>query len=215
LAGKRRGKEGEPQLNPQRLTRILEGAQTVFLAHGFKGATTDMIQAAAGVSKATLYRYFQNKEDLFKAAMEVRSRQFLQDVAPLYAEAEDVGVFLAEFGKELLVTLLGQRSLEVVRLMMMESQRFPKLGKHFYLAGPKLGADVVERYLADAHLRGQVCVDNPALAAEHFISMIRGEIHFRALLGAAKPPTVEQMHRYVAATVAAFLRAYAPVPRDE
>jgi AcrR family transcriptional regulator len=210
LIGKRRGKQGEPQLDPQRLQQILAGAQTVFLAHGFKGATTDMIQAAAGVSKATLYRYFQTKEDLFKAAMEVRSRQFLEDVAPLYAETDDVEAFLTEFGKELLLALLGPRSLEVVRLMMMESQRFPKLGKHFYLAGPKLGADVVEKYLARAHMRGQVCVDNPVMAAEHFISMIRGEIHFRARLGAAKTPTDEQLQRYVAATVAAFLRAYGP-----
>lgn len=47
-------------------TRILEAAREQFLRLGFSPVTTDAIAAAAGVSKATLYRAFPGKELLFR-----------------------------------------------------------------------------------------------------------------------------------------------------
>jgi AcrR family transcriptional regulator len=168
-----------------------------------------MIQAAVGVSKATLYRYFATKEALFKAAMEVRSRRFVEKVGQLYAETEDVESFLNQFGVELLNRLLEPESLKVVRLMMMEGQRFPELGRHFYQAGPKSAVDVLENFLTQAHARGRLRIDDSAQASEHFMGMVRGEIWLRALLGAGSLPTAEQLRRHVATTVAAYTRAYA------
>ena len=200
----------EPRLSTARLERILEAAQAAFMAHGFNGATTDMIQAASGVSKSTLYRYFPTKEILFKAAMEARSRDFLNHVGQLCKDTDDVGTFLNEFGLEFLQALTHPGGLDLFRLMVSESQRFPKLGKLFYLTGPKGTADLVESYLAQAHARGQIHVDNPALAAEHFIGMIRGDVYLRCLLGVSKVPSLAQMQRFVAATVTAFLAGYGP-----
>ena len=47
--------------------QILEGARTVFLSAGFDGASMGEIARAAGVSKGTLYVYFDSKEALFEA----------------------------------------------------------------------------------------------------------------------------------------------------
>src|SRR5260370_7219755 len=47
--------------------QIMEGARTVFLADGFDGASMNDIARVAGVSKGTLYVYFESKEQLFKA----------------------------------------------------------------------------------------------------------------------------------------------------
>jgi AcrR family transcriptional regulator len=200
----------EPLLSGDRLERIIEAAQAAFLAHGFNGATTDMIQAAAAVSKSTLYRYFPTKELLFEAAMEAASRDFLQHVGLIYEAETDVETFLSTFGFEFLQELLKPRALDIVRLMVMESPRFPRLGKHFYLTGPKPTADLVERFLAQAQARGEIELENPAVAAEHFIGMIRGDIYLRCLLGASKPPSIDQMRRYVALTVAGFLDGCRP-----
>jgi len=46
--------------------RILEAAREQFLRLGFSPVTTDAIASAAGISKATLYRYFPGKERLFR-----------------------------------------------------------------------------------------------------------------------------------------------------
>ena len=47
--------------------QIVQGARSIFLAQGFDAASMSDIARAAGVSKGTLYVYFDNKEQLFEA----------------------------------------------------------------------------------------------------------------------------------------------------
>ncbi len=50
-----------------RRTEILEAATTVFSAKGFHTATMDDVAEAAGVSKGSLYNYFDSKESVIDA----------------------------------------------------------------------------------------------------------------------------------------------------
>src|SRR5690349_7821253 len=50
-----------------RRPEILAAALAVFAARGFTAARLDEVATRAGVTKGTLYLYFQNKEALFKA----------------------------------------------------------------------------------------------------------------------------------------------------
>ena len=47
--------------------QIVEGAREVFLSAGFDGASMNDIARASGVSKGTLYAYFDSKDELFEA----------------------------------------------------------------------------------------------------------------------------------------------------
>ncbi len=51
--------------DPVKREQILDGAKRVFMEQGFDAASMNDITRAAGVSKGTIYVYFQNKEDLF------------------------------------------------------------------------------------------------------------------------------------------------------
>jgi AcrR family transcriptional regulator len=56
-------------LSPARQTRrlrILDAAERVFRAEGFRGASMERIADAAGMSKVTLYGYFADKEAVFE-----------------------------------------------------------------------------------------------------------------------------------------------------
>ena len=57
--------------------QILEAATARFAEAGYEAASMDGLAAAAGVSKGSLYDYFQNKEDLFYAAFEWFEQQVL------------------------------------------------------------------------------------------------------------------------------------------
>ena len=52
-------------------SRILEAALAEFASLGLAGARTDRIAQAAGVNKALLYYYFDSKENLYRAALEM------------------------------------------------------------------------------------------------------------------------------------------------
>jgi TetR/AcrR family transcriptional regulator len=70
--------------------RILDAAAREFAAHGLAGARTESIAAAAGVNKALLYYYFDSKEKLYTAALEMIAERvrdismavFLRDASP-------------------------------------------------------------------------------------------------------------------------------------
>jgi TetR/AcrR family transcriptional regulator len=76
--------------SPETRSRILEAALAEFAAHGLAGARTEQIAAAAQVNKALLYYYFESKEKLYAATLEmvssrVRDRSmavFLREVSP-------------------------------------------------------------------------------------------------------------------------------------
>jgi TetR/AcrR family transcriptional regulator len=70
--------------------RILDAAVREFSENGLAGARTEQIATAAGVNKALLYYYYESKEKLYAAALEmvsakVRDRSmavFLRDASP-------------------------------------------------------------------------------------------------------------------------------------
>jgi AcrR family transcriptional regulator len=83
-----------------RRARILTAAEAVFRAQGFRGATMEGIAEAAGMSKATLYGYFPDKEAAFRAVaadfagrLETRFRAALAQPGPVTAR---VAAALAE-----------------------------------------------------------------------------------------------------------------------
>jgi AcrR family transcriptional regulator len=60
----RRGERREQQRQ-----RILEAARVVFFRDGFMPANLDEVAQRAGVAKGTLYRYFENKAELYVAVL--------------------------------------------------------------------------------------------------------------------------------------------------
>ena len=63
--------------------QIVEGARTIFLQHGFDAASMNDIARAAGVSKGTLYVYFDNKEQLFEAIVHEECQVHAEDTFDL------------------------------------------------------------------------------------------------------------------------------------
>lgn len=56
--------------------KILAAAEHIFARDGLAGARTDSIAAAAGVNKALLYYYFEDKESLYEAVIEQHLKEF-------------------------------------------------------------------------------------------------------------------------------------------
>ena len=66
-SGRRLGTRGQPA---ESRAAILKAAVAEFAEHGIAGARTDAIARAAGVNKALLYYYFQDKDTLYAAVLD-------------------------------------------------------------------------------------------------------------------------------------------------
>src|ERR1700677_2284359 len=82
--------------------QVMEGARTVFLASGFDGASMNDVARAAGVSKGTLYVYFDSKEQLFEALIREQRRQQAERLTELSMDSRDVREVLLNFGCRLI-----------------------------------------------------------------------------------------------------------------
>ncbi len=138
-ANQSEGLERGPQRKPRwrrraasRTGEILDAALSVFVTKGFASSRLDDVAAEAGISKGTLYLYFDNKAELFK---EVVRQVLLAALAQSVETAESEKN--AETGLRKLISgigvLLSDRRLSAIpKLVIGESGNFPELAA-FYL----------------------------------------------------------------------------------
>ncbi|MBW1843248.1 MAG: TetR/AcrR family transcriptional regulator [Deltaproteobacteria bacterium] len=80
--------------------RILEASKEIFFRDGFMDANLDEIAELAGVAKGTLYRYFDNKAQIYLAVLSRKARRFekkLQDSLDPQATPVDALVRVSRF----------------------------------------------------------------------------------------------------------------------
>ena len=136
----------------------MAAALELFVEKGFAATRLDDVAARAGVSKGTLYLYFDGKDALFKAVVE-------QGIVPLFVAAEQQ---IAEFegpSAELLRRLLvgwwqqiGATPLAgLSKLIIAEAHNFPELAQYYHeqviVRGRALLASVLQRGLASSEFR--------------------------------------------------------------
>lgn len=81
--------------------RILDAALSIFSRYGFRGARTDQIADAAGMSKPNLLYYFRSKEELYVAVLERTLDRWLEPLAGLSADADPAETIRAYVGVKL------------------------------------------------------------------------------------------------------------------
>jgi AcrR family transcriptional regulator len=112
---------------------ILTAALDVFGERGFAATRLDDIAARAGVSKGTLYLYFDNKEALFKAAIEATMTPAIEAAEEL---AADTGRPASELLREFVLgwwDQVGSTPLGALpKLLVAEGSNFPELARWFH-----------------------------------------------------------------------------------
>ncbi|MTJ48406.1 TetR/AcrR family transcriptional regulator [Dolichospermum sp. UHCC 0259] len=169
----------ERSLLVEKVDAILAGAMQEFLANGYAATTMDKVTAAAGVSKTTVYSYFQDKEGLFTALIEkLVQKKYLavfnpQDPQFLAGEPE---IVLRRIANNILNNIgCSQELLSFVRLIIAESGRFPSLAQVFVRNVDKTGLDTITQYFA-AHPELQL--PDAAVAARIFLGTL---VHFKII----------------------------------
>jgi AcrR family transcriptional regulator len=121
-----RRKDARPQ-------ELLAAALDLFVERGYAAARLDDVAARAGVSKGTLYLYFENKEELFKAVVR-------ENLVSALAEAEDQIERSSSNSRDLLRAFIlswwervGATKLSgISKLMMAESGNFPDVARFYH-----------------------------------------------------------------------------------
>lgn len=191
---------------------IMEAATTVFLRNGYLGASMDQVAALAAVSKQTVYKHFADKEALFGEIIQgtVGQADELEKITTtLLRSPGDLAADLGKLARWLLGFLAHPAVRQVRRLVVGEAGRFPQLGRAWYAAGFERGMSAVATYLEALAEHGQLRVDDPTLAANHFSGLVLWAPVNRVMFcGDDEQLTEAEIDRYADAGVRAFLAAY-------
>ena len=116
----------------ERREAILAAALEEFSARGFAATRLDDVARRAGVAKGTIYLYFRDKESLFQELVRTMLSPLVGAIEaapkadmPVRAAAE---AFVDLFVRE----IYGTRRKDVIRLIISEGPRFPKLAEFYY-----------------------------------------------------------------------------------
>jgi len=128
-----RGEAPRQRRKEARPSELAEAALALFIEKGFAATRLDEIAARAGVSKGTLYLYFDSKEALFTAAIRDGIVPMIDEAeARLDAMAEDPEQMLREILMTFWARVGATRLGGIPKLMMAEAMNFPDVARFYY-----------------------------------------------------------------------------------
>lgn len=190
---------------------IIGAARDVFLSAGFGAASMDAIAASADVSKMTVYRHFKSKEELFAGLIEDLCSQMIGGALALDPE-RPVEQVLREYAERVLEILFDPVTIELHRIVVAESRRFPTLGRLFYRSGPEASIRALEVYLDALAACHRIALLDTRRSAEEFLEVLRGYAHLRLLLGVRGAPSRRERASRVQGALAHLLGRIQPSP---
>lgn len=188
---------------------ILAAAGAVFRSRGFAAATMAEVRTAAGGSKATLYRYFPSKADLFVAVL---LEGAVERAAVLFDDLDaraDLVRELRRFGARYLALTLAHDALALRRVLIAEGAR-AGVGERLFEQGPRLTWGKMAAFLSALMNAGRLRAADGWTAAMHLRGLLEADLVNRALLGAEVAAAPAALRAQAASAVEVFLRAYAP-----
>ena len=185
---------------------IVAGATRMFLAHGFRQVSMDKIAAAAPVSKATLYNYFDSKNALLAEVILQLCSSLQETVQQAVLEVNHVELNLKKIAESFVDLIFSQDALGLYRLMISESRDFPGLGELVYQSSAQTILPQLENYLQQLNSSGCFHITNPEFAADAFFSLLKGDRHFQCLLGTKPLPSAEEKQTLINQAVEFYLR---------
>jgi AcrR family transcriptional regulator len=199
--------ETETQDGGAKRRQVLDGARTVFLNDGFDGASMNDIARVAGVSKGTLYVYFESKEALFEALIREDRKQQAERFVPT-GEWRTAREYLAKYGLRLVEALMRPDLIAQSRMVISASAKFPRFGQAFFEAGPCHGIKRLTTQFEQFVRSGELEINDLELAAQQFSELCKAGVFHRAMFCGADSVTKEQIDRTIAGAVEVFMRAY-------
>ncbi|TNB49137.1 TetR/AcrR family transcriptional regulator [Martelella lutilitoris] len=195
--------------DPVKRRQIVEGAREVFMNVGFDAASMNDITRAAGVSKGTIYVYFENKGELFQTIILEAKQLIFEDLrATLNAEgpAEDI---LKRFSARLATGMTCEETVKAMRIAIGVAERFPELVRSFFGGHPENLVDTVSNFVAARIETGELQAENPRLAAVQLLELSTGHLWKQRLFGLMDaPPSEAEISEMAENAVTLFLSRY-------
>jgi len=195
--------------DPVKREQILDGARKIFMAQGFDAASMNDIVREAGVSKGTVYVYFENKEQLFAALIARERDRFANEMRSTIAQYDTIEQALTQYGRALARHMCSTSTICAMRNVIAVAERMPGLTRGFFRSAPANIRTVLKDWIDREVDNGRLVIADTDLAARQFIELCSGTFFkFRIFGEMTEAPPEEEIAHVVDEAVLMFMARY-------
>ncbi len=195
---------------PKRREALLRAAAEVFFEQGYAATSIDAIIERAGGSKRNIYSEFGNKEGAVHGHRHRKTRTGGAVVAQSGRDrGRDLRATLTAFGRHLMDVYMSPGVVGIYRIAVTEAKSFPRAGEGVLRTGAGRGRPFALRRFSRPPGSGERSGRMIAKGADHFVGMIRDNLHLQVVLGLRAAPSEEEA-RAVSSAVEVFLNGVRP-----
>ena len=192
--------------------QIIRGAELAFTESGYEGASMSRIAFEAGVSKGTLYNYFDNKSSLFAEFVEQKAASTLARIFQTVEEEEDTTTALNAIALRMLEMIISAENLVLYRIVLSEARKFPQLAEVYWQSGPSRAIAYMTEWVSRQVLNGKLHACDPGFAAEQFLALCQTRVALRRRLQIPGQDDQSEIDEVVGGAVRLFLAGYGVEP---
>jgi AcrR family transcriptional regulator len=148
--------EGRKAKSIARRDAILAAALAEFSARGFEATRLDDVAKRADVAKGTIYLYFRDKESLFQELIRAMLTPLVGAIQAMGAVEAPLPVLADRFIDMFVREVYDTPRREIIRLMITEGRRFPKVAEFYYREVLSHIMGAVRAIIRRAAARGEV-----------------------------------------------------------
>jgi AcrR family transcriptional regulator len=217
----------------ERREAILDAAIAVFKEMSFDKASMDIIATRLGSSKATIYRYFENKEELFNELIQRMAHNSGSGMMEMVKKSGGIGTdeniteqpidlggilnpdseikaTLIKFAEHVLTNFYTSQALAVQRMIIGACVN-PEVGRTYYENATVKSMKYVQDFFKVHIEKGRMLPFDPMVMARHLMALITAEVRQEGLYNLISEIPLTEANAIATRAIEAFLRAYQKV----
>ncbi|HEU4372387.1 MAG TPA: TetR/AcrR family transcriptional regulator [Telluria sp.] len=174
-----------------RMHDLIQTAGQLFLKHGYRNVSLEMLAREAHVAVRTIYVKFGGKAGLLNAVLVANRERFFnthdmeQDQRPL----KDI---VSDFAAHFLDLVTMPEALSMTRMVIADAPGNEELAQTFFDAGPKQTREMLMRFFSRPDIRAQLRDDvHLELVPVHLLNCVSGDHYSKLLFGPTAAPRAE------------------------
>ena len=170
---------------------LIETAGQLFLKHGYRNVSLEMLAREAHVAVRTIYVKFGGKAGLLNAVL-VANRERFFNTHDMEKDQRPLKEIVSDFATHFLDLVTMPEALSMTRMVIADAPGNEELARTFFDAGPKQTRDMLMRFFTRPDIRAQLRDDaHLDLLPVHLLNCVSGDHYSKLLFGPVPAPRAQ------------------------
>ena len=190
--------------------QIADTAYELLSRDGYRATSMLAIARQAGASNETLYRWYGNKQGLFRTLVEDNAAEVRDRLQACADSGADPLATLREIAPLLLQLVTGERAVALNRAAAADVNDTATLGRTIAQSGRETVVPLIGRQIEGLRQANVLAGATAPEMAEIFVGLLIGDLQIRRVIGVIDPPDSAECERRAGRAISLLLRLYSP-----